>query len=161
MLRDWIMSLCGVAVVSAIALGLTPKGRVRNVTKLVCGLVTVIVLIKPVLGFDFSAYSMNLAEYGAAAETGANNLQDTNERLLRAIIEEECAAYILDKAQVLSLDATSVTVTAKWGDENAWYPYEAWLTVRGGEADRERLRNAIEADLGIPGERQHWDTFSD
>jgi len=155
-LREWIMSLCGVAVVSVIAMGLTPRGRVRSITKLVCGIVAIIALIKPVAGFDFGAYSMNLAQYREAMAGREEKLQNTNERLLRAIIEEECAAYILDKAQVLSVDTELVAVTAKWGDEGFWYPYEVRLELRSGEGERERLAALIEAELGIPRERQYW-----
>ena len=150
------MSLCGVGVGSLISLSLTPRGRVRNVTKLVCGIVAIITLIKPAVGFDFGAYSLNLARYREAIAGREEKLHNANERLLRTIIEEECAAYILDKAQVLSARAELVAVTAKWGVEGFWYPYEVRLKLHGGEREKELLSGLIEAELGIPWERQYW-----
>jgi hypothetical protein len=161
MLRQWILSICGVAVISVVAMSLTPRGSVRGITKLVCGVVAFIVLIKPFIGFDFDAYSINLAQYRAALEVRENNSRNTSERLLRTIIEEECAAYILDKAQELSLEAGTVAVTAKWGDGDVWYPYEVWVDVSGEGENKNRMRGLIEADLGIPEARQYWSSDED
>lgn len=158
MIRGWLLGIVGAAILSAIAMSLTPKGRVRDVTRLVCGIVMALSLIQPVLKLDFDAYSLNLSEYRGAADSITDSIQENNDRLSRLIIEEECAAYILDKAQVLGLTAVTASVTAKWGDEGCWYPYEAMLDIQGAQSDKDRLAAIIESELGIPRERQSWST---
>lgn len=156
LVRSWVIGVAGAAVLTGIALSLTPKGRVHNVLRFICGIVMVLALVSPVLDFDFEAYSINLSRYrdeAAAIETGAT---ETTDRLSRMIIEEECRAYILDKAQVVGLDCTSVSVTVKWGDEGCWYPYEAHVEAQGPEGPKNSLMGLIESDLGIPRDRQYF-----
>lgn len=156
LLHNWVLSLTGAALLSAFALAVTPKGRARSAVQLVCGAGMAIALVSPALHFDFEAYSMGLASYREAAAQAASRLEETNDRLSRTIIEEECAAYILDKAQVLGLEVELASVTAKWGDADCWYPYEATLRAGADELGRRYLAEIIQAELGIPPERQHW-----
>ena len=65
LIRTWILGVAGAAVLTGLALCLTPKGRVHSVLRLVCGAVMVIALVAPVLRFDFSSYAMDLARYRA------------------------------------------------------------------------------------------------
>lgn len=157
LLGQWIIGLAGAALFSAAAMALTPKGRVRDVTRLVCGVVTALALISPVKQLDMSLYSMNLAQYRQELEKKTEAVTQAGNRLSRAIIQEECCAYILDKAQVLGMDVGNVSVTVKWGDEQElWYPYEVSLEGAADSAGRQALARTIEAELGIPEERQVW-----
>ena len=73
--------------------------------------------------------------------------------LERTYIEEQCAAYILAKAGQVGAEVESVSVRAQWDDGAlVWYPREAVMTGRYSEA----LARAVEAELGIPPERQSW-----
>lgn len=154
-IRTWIMGLAGTALLSGIALTLTPKGSVKKVVELVSGVAVILAFIGPVIEFDFSAYSMNLAAYKDRLSVYETSIEETNERLSRTIIEEESAAYILDKAQVLGLSVSSARVAVKWGDEGCWYPYEVYIETQERTVMPE-LAGVIEADLGIPEERQYW-----
>ena len=157
LLRDWVLSLTGAALLGAFALALTPAGKVRRVTQLLCGVVMAIALISPLREFDFETYSMGMASYRDTAATAAARLDETNDRLSRTIIESECAAYILDKARARGLTPEEVTVTVKWGEALCWYPYEATLRTEADERVRRELSSIIEAELGIPAERLHWE----
>jgi hypothetical protein len=156
LIRTWILGVAGTAILTGLALSLTPRGRVHNVLRLICGTVMVLALISPVLRFDFAAYSLSLAQYREAAEGIAAGAAESTDRLSRTIIEEECAAYILDKAQVLGVTCSAVTVSVKWGDGGCWYPYEVYLEAQGQESAKNSLAGIMEAELGIPCERQHW-----
>ena len=61
----------------------------------------------------------------------------------------------MDKATQLGLDGLWAEVTARWSDEGFWYPWEARLG--GPESGRAELERLIEAELGIPAERQSWE----
>ena len=155
LIREWVLGVFRVSLLSAIALALTPKGKVQKVLRLLCGAAMAIALISPVMGFDFDSYSLSLARYRELRDSAAAAASETSQRLERVVIEQECAAYILDKAQAMGLDVTSASVSAKWGDSGCWYPYEVKITVPGGEK-LSGLAGVITSELGVPEERQYW-----
>ena len=157
LLRTWVLSLTGAALLCAFALALTPTGKVQRVVRLLCGVVMAIAMISPLRDFDFETYSMSLSSYRAAATAASAGLQETNDRLSRTIIEQECAAYIWDKAQSLGITPEEVTVTAKWGEAQCWYPHEATIRARASEGLRARLAETVQTDLGIPLQRLSWE----
>jgi len=154
-LHDWILGLSAAAVVAAVAVLLTPKGPVERVTRLVCGIMLAAVLVSPIAELDPDILALSLAEYREAAADMTDSLEDTTERLNRKYIEEECAAYILDEARALGMEDGQVEVSAKWGD-GCWVPWEADLSLSGTNIQKNELRGIIEAELGIPAERQNW-----
>lgn len=149
---NWIRGLAGVAVFSAIALTLTPSGRVKNVLRALCGLIMVIALLRPLIGIDLADYGRSLAKYRESLIARTDT--EAGDRLSRIIIENETRAYILDKAAGLGLAPQSVSVSARWAN-GFWVPDQVSVTGPTG-ADAEALSNLIEAQLGIPKDRQHW-----
>ena len=157
LIRPWIMSLTGAGLLSAFALAMTPRGRVRSVISLLCGVVLALCFVSPLLEFDYEALARSLTVYRDSGESIAVSAIEINSQLERVIIEGQTATYILDKAQVMGLKLGEVSVTAKRGDEGLWYPHEVSITEAGEKlAAQEKLRDAITADIGIPPERQYW-----
>ncbi len=154
-MREWILNLTGSATFCLLAMLLCPEGRVKKLLGLLCGIVMSVSLLSPVLEFEFDDYSEYMAKYRQEASEAAQSGTDEGERLKRTIIETECAAYILDKAKELSLDLNSVQVTASWSTEGFWYPYEVRVSILSEHTGYERLTSLIEAELGIPSERQY------
>ena len=153
---QWIVGLAASALIAGLALGVTPKGRVRSVLKLVTGAVMMIALVSPLTRFDLGLFSVNAEESREQLQTVQGNVDEAGGRLSRSVIEQECAAYILDKAQGLGIQVEAVSVTAKWGDEGVFYPYEAHITAQLSPDQKSALEEAIEAELGIAPERQYW-----
>ena len=158
LLKSWILSMTGAALLCAGALALTPEGRTRSAVRLLCGVVMAVTLLSPLQEMDLSVYSMSLASYRDAAAQSASRLDETNDRLSRTIIETESEAYIWDKARAVGLTPEEVTVTVKWGDALCWYPYEMTLRTAWEPWQRRELSATVEAELGIPEARQHWET---
>ena len=150
-LTEWLRALVGSAVFCALALALCPEGRPKRVLRAACGVVMAAALLSPVVELDMQALPEAIARYGEAARAVA----DGADRLNRTIIERECAAYILDKADALGLSASEASVTARWSEEGFWYPWECRVSC--AEGGRAALSRAIEAELGIPPERQSWE----
>ena len=150
-LADWVRAICGAAVLCSAAMSLCPEGRVKRVLRLVCGLVMTCALLSPVLEIDLDAYSSAISGYGEAARAAAEGAQAEARELNRAVIEEECAAYILDKAGELGAEVT-VRVETRTGGDGVPVPWSAELTGAQSEA----LASALETELGIPAERQVW-----
>lgn len=155
LLRNWLFGLAGAAIVCSLATALTPEGRWRKITGLVCGVVMVIALISPLKDFNVSDYGSQLSEYRNAADKAAGRSEEISESLNRTYIQEECEAYILDKAADLNAGVRT-EVTARWDTGGWWYPYEVKIVGDCGEAVKNKLTAVIEADLGIPAERQYW-----
>lgn len=154
-LREWLLTLSGAAAVCMLALTLCPEGRVRRVLRLICGAVMAITLLSPLREFDMDAYGASLARYRDEAAAAVAVAGETGDRLNRTIIERECAAYILDKADALGMTGASASVLAVW-NEGCWRPDQAEITAAATDAQRASLTAEIEAELGIPATRQYW-----
>jgi hypothetical protein len=155
-LRSWILGLAGAAMVTAAAMTVTPEGKVKKIVALICGLMTVIALIKPFIGLDYTNFSKFLTQYRNDAETFSSEIANENENLTRRIIEERCQAYILDKGKSLGISDLDVTVTAAWSEEGYWFPVGANLVTNADTLTRGKLSDCIEAELGIPQEELIW-----
>ena len=67
-MRQWMMSVTAASLISAIAMALTPAGRVRQVTKLACGLLCALAVASPVLKLDIGALAASMAAYEQRAQ---------------------------------------------------------------------------------------------
>ena len=81
---------------------------------------------------------------------------DSVERLNRTLIEQELCAYILDKAESVGVHTVSAEVEVAWDDAGYWYPVGASICCDATNEQREKLGALIEAELGIPADRQEW-----
>ena len=153
-LQDWVLRLCGAALAAGAALTLCPPGMARRVLRLACGLLLAVVLLSPAAELDWRNYAADLAAYRQAAQEAAARGEAAAAAGSRAIIEQECAAYVWDKAEELGVALEEVTVSAAWSSEGVWYPAEIRLRAPGGYAPE--LAAAIAGDLGIPEEVQEW-----
>ena len=152
-MKDWLVSVAAASLLSSAALALCPEGRVKRILRLVCGVMCALALASPVLALDVTTVSAAMAEYGQAAEKITSSAEEEKKMLERTYIEERCEAYILDKAAQLGAALSAASVLARWDEEAlVWFPWEASLN---GPQDI-RLSRAIEADLGIPAQRQRW-----
>jgi hypothetical protein len=120
---------------------------------MVCGLVCALVMLSPVLELDLDKLAVSMAVYEQQAQTILETEEEETKRLERTYIEEQCQAYILAKAAQQGTAVTAVTVQAQWDDEAlVWYPWSVTVT---GSYD-ETLSRCMEAELGIPAQRQEW-----
>lgn len=152
--RSWILGLSGAAIFCAVVTELCPSGSTKKILGLLCGSVMAVALISPFLQLDFSAYSLNMAKYRAQAETVSLSAKENADSYSRTLIEEQCRAYILDKALSLGVDIADASVKLKWNEGGFWYPVECSV-----EANYDvELAGFIECELGIGEENQKWGT---
>ena len=152
LLRTWIMGLAGAALLCAVCAELTPQGSVKTVQRAICGVVMSLALVSPLFKLDMGGYSLNLASYRKQAEEIASRGREISDSLSRTYIQEQCRAYILDKARLSGVPVTSASVELRWSGEGVWYPVAAEIE---GTYDR-ALADKIEEELGISRENQHW-----
>ena len=152
-MKQWIAGVAAVSVLAAMAMALTPPGRVKQVTKLVCGLMCALAVASPAARLDITSFAVGLASYEQRAREVTSQAEEEAKMLDRTYIEERCGAYILSKAAQLGAAASGAAVTARWDDgQLVWYPWSA--SVDG--AYHAGLAAVIESELGIPPERQSW-----
>lgn len=152
-MKAWLQGIVAASVISALALALTPPGRVRWVTRMACGILCSLAIVSPVLKLDMKALSVSIAAYEQAAEKVMETAAEESKMQERTYIEQECEAYILSKAEENGIPLGQVGVSARWDDEaGVWYPWSADLEG----AYSARLSVMLESLLGIPAERQTW-----
>ncbi len=156
---EWVRGIAGAALICAAATALTPKGKVKNVLKMLCGIVLIIAMLNPILKQDFLNVSMDISQYRNQADEIIGKSKEKENSLSRTIIEDELETYILDKAESLNAPLQSVEVSVKWGDEGCWYPYEVRLEADIPEREKYLISNSIEAELGVPNDRQYWSSY--
>ena len=148
--RAWLTSVVLVSVLLSAAQSLIPPGSVRKAAGFTGGLILLLVLLRPVLGADLERLTWDLEPYRAAIEERREELEAAGSAELAAVIAEETAAYISDKADALGL-AVTARVQVKTRD-GLPVPWAAELTGRRSE----ELAAWIEEELGIPRGRQDW-----
>ena len=156
LVRNWVLGLTAASFLTAIAMALTPKGRGRAATALVSGLVTIIVLVAPILEFDYHGFSQNILSFESSLELRAEEMEAVQESLQARIISERSATYILDKAKALGLADLEVEVATKVEAESFPTPYIVFLTGSYTEEQRRTLEAYLDGTFGIPAQRQIW-----
>lgn len=146
--RNWLLSLAGVALLTVLASLFPTSESLRRVTKLAGGVALTCLLFSPLVTFDYDAYAAALQDYHVSVSTDGA-VSDSSERLQRTVIESEMRTYILDKAAQCGVSLADAQVTLQWSTDGYWYPYAVRL-VTSGAAENSRLAQTIEADLGIP-----------
>ena len=96
-LRAWLLSLAGVALLTALASLFPTSVSLRRITKLAGGIALTCLLFSPLVTFDYDAYAAALQDYHVSVSTDGA-VSDSSERLQRTVIESEMRTYILDKA---------------------------------------------------------------
>lgn len=153
-LRTWLLGITGAAFLLALAEGLLPEGTGRRAARLAGGLLLFLILFRPVTGVDLSALPRQLEEY-SREERAAPTLAEENQRLTAAIIEEELAAYIVEKAAALGARC-GVEVTCREEENGLQVPDTIRLTGQFPEGVSTQLSQMLQEELGIPVQRQSY-----
>ena len=156
MIASVIRQLCAMSILCGAALSIAPAGVVKRVLELVCSAVLISAVAKPLIGVDFTAYALELARYKEREAEFVDNSEALRDRLNRLVIEEKYETYIMDKAEELGDEIGGAEVTARWSTEGCWVPWSVQIHCAGGTEEHRELSGRIEAELGIPAERQQW-----
>lgn len=148
LIRNWLLGVTCAAMVMAVAETLTPEGTVRRICRLAGGLVLALAAVNPVLKLDEGAISRALTEYRVTAEDYGAALVEKNNLLYKTIIEEETAAYILDKAKELGISC-HVEVVFAYDEQGNPYPSQVTVLGRLTQLQQDQLSRLIETDLGV------------
>lgn len=148
--RSWLTSIAAVTLMLTVVQTLVPEGTLRKISGFTGGLLLLAALLQPVLKTDLGRLRLDFSSYEEAIETRTAELDNAGKEELAAIIAGRTAAYISDKADALGVrvrvrveteerEGISIPVSVELEG-----PWSAELSVW------------IEAELGIPAERQVW-----
>lgn len=153
MFAQWLLSITACTIVISIAETLMPHGAVKQVGKMICGLVLLIMIVKPVASFPFEnlmSLEMPWEDY-LLAENQEMEIYYNNQ--LKSIIEEEVGTYILDKAKEAGISSRAVVpnyvvVHCILGEEGIYLPHE--IEIYGvAPSFQDFFIHLIEEDLAL------------
>lgn len=151
-----LRSICAASVFFGIALTLMPEGKEKRIASLCVTAALALMLLGLFRTIEWESYAVSLAEAAGASEAFSSGAETERRELNRLVIERSCGEYIMDKAAELSLSVKSVSVSARWSREEVWVPERVKIVLAEDGNGRGRLSSLIEAQLGIPGEKQEW-----
>lgn len=153
--RGWLLAVIAASLLCALADALMPRGAVKRVGKLVCGLVLMAAMLSPAVSLDLAEGQSWLEDYFAQLHGRAAELGEAVNREQKAIIERECGAYIVDKAAEFGWTCTA-RVVCEPTEEGVCLPVRAEVSGPLTEEAQARLRRILAEDLGIPEEAQFY-----
>ena len=158
--RSWLLTVIGASLICALADALMPQGAVRRVGRLVCGLVMLAAILSPLTELDISGGQRWLEDYLASLENREAELTETVNSQMKVIIEQEYAAYIVDKAAQMGLTC-GLRVECVLSEEGLYLPARIRVSGTLTEGERARIAQMIEKDLGVPQAEQLYITEED
>ena len=158
-LSGWITAVTAAAILSAVALTVTPDGGVKKVTQLVCGLVLTLTALTPVLSLRLQDVQLTLPE--PQEDRAYTKRVEAGQSVLKQLIQERTGAYIESKAQALGLDA-GVICEAEETEAGLFVPVSVKITAASplSEELRQTFSAWIAAECGIPAGRQQFVVLS-
>lgn len=156
LVRQWLLGVTAAAMVLSLADALVPEGGVKKVCRLAGGLALLLAAVNPVIGLlDGSALAGALDRWKEERQSFALELEEQRDGFYLAIIEEETAAYVMDKARELGFDCVA-EVTYGYDEEGVPRPWEIAARGEWTEGQREALSRVLEEELGVPAQRQFF-----
>lgn len=147
-LRTWIIGVTVSAMVLAAAQALMPEGPIKRVGRLTGGLILVLALLHPLVSLEYA----DLPDLRSELTEGTKRGEET---AMKSIIEQELAAYIVDKGVALGAEVTAA-VTCVPDENGVPIPQKAVVTGSLAPNQRDALSALVKNDLGIPIEGQFF-----
>lgn len=156
-MSELMRRICLLSCFFGTAVSLIPEKGTKQIAQILCTCILVICILEPFSSFNWTAFSTELALYRENERKLTENTERTRQALNRAVIEEEYTSYIFDIAEKRGVIPEKVKVEVIWSDEGIWIPEGTYIECKETGADIDTLSGQIEAELGIPKERQQWE----
>ncbi len=154
-LRQWICGVTCAAMIAALCQAIIPKGPAARVGRLAAGLLVALAAMRPFFGLDLEGIGQELRTAGESRQAYVQTLERQNEELWKEVIEQDTAAYILDKAKSQGIDC-GAEVTCAAGGDGALYPERVRIVGALTEQQREQISWLLRDELGVPPDRQEF-----
>lgn len=155
-MESGIRALCAISILCGLLFRLTPEGSVRKSMAFVCSVVLLACVLSSVKNLELDDYALRLSLTREREQEFLLHADEARNALDRLVIEREYGSYIMDTAELLGIPLQSAEVLAEWSLEGLWVPRSVILYGSPEEEGKRILSDRIQADLGIPTERQEW-----
>lgn len=153
---SWLIGVTCAALIAAVVDGLMPNGPVKQVGKLACTLMLMWAVLRPLLSLQPDDPFEDLGRFSLQVETQQEQLSDRNGGLLKKLIEQQIAAYIVDKAAGSGLSC-QVEVTCEQGEAGTWIPCSVYVYAEEfSSGQREELTELIWNEIGVSAQQLVW-----
>ena len=154
--KSYLFSVIVACMITTIVKSIAVNSKSRKALELVCGLLIVLSLLRPLGGVNAEQLSTAIGKILSQTEDAERESRAYNARITSDIIKEKTETYIWDKAAEEAFVPTRVSVDMRFGET---YPYAACVTIKGPYTDlqKKRIGDWIASALAIPEESQQWE----
>lgn len=145
LIRQWLLSVTGAAILAALADGVMPEGGIRQVGRLACGLMLLAAVLRPLAGLDMTDFPEELL-YDIPH---SQQLEEETHRRMKQLIEEEFSAYSMDKAQAMGI-ACGIRVCCQQEESGIFLPRGAEISGITEREEQEAVAAMLRVELGLP-----------
>lgn len=153
-MRSWLLSITCAAMIAALADALCPNGFPRKLVRFAGGLLLLLAVLSPIKRLDGGELSDIFAKYQVQYGGYAETMTAENQERTKAIIAQQTAAYISDKAAALGIEKAQVRVTCRLTEEGFSVPESVEVRGKGEQTAWDALSQAITADFALEPEAQ-------
>lgn len=145
LVKEWLLSVTGAAILAALADSLMPEGSAKRVGQLVCGMVLLIAVLKPLGNIEVTEFSTTWVYDELQIK---QQLQEGANIRMKSIIEEKLSAYSMDKAAELGLDCEAKVFCSR-NEDGTFLPDRIEISGVMGHEEQETLVAFMEEELGV------------
>ena len=153
-MNNWLFSVVCAAMVAAVASALSPKGFPRQLARYAGGLLVLLAVLGPVKRLDSNAIGDAMANLKGRYSGYTEAFSQQNTEVTKAIIAEETAAYISDKAAGLGITQCRVEVRCRMTEEGFPAPDTVRVEGCGDEEAWQALSRTIAEDFAVEASAQ-------
>ncbi len=153
-IKSWLVSIVCAAMVAAVADALSPKGFPKQLARYAGGLLVLLAVLGPVKRLDSNVIGDAMADLKGRYSGYTEAFAAQNGEVTKAIIAEETAAYISDKAAGLGITQCRVEVRCRLTEEGFPAPETVRVEGCGDEKAWQALSRAITADFAVEASAQ-------
>lgn len=152
-MSNWLIGITCAALLAAVARSLMPAGAVRQVGNLICALLLLFAVLKPLkLNVDLDG---TIGDITSQIQKREQELEKKSGQILKTLIEQESGAYIVDKAAQLGV-VCSAQVSCAFGAGGVWLPARVRISGQFTPEQRRTMEEMISAELGIEASEQEF-----
>lgn len=146
--RELVLSLAACAIICSLAALVAGNGIFGRLTRLVGGVLMVLILLRSLTGSDWGDIESLLRGFTYSDES----LKKTEDEEVQRLIQRSYNAYISSRAEELGLDCEARVVFSN--DSTTPVSVEVYYGKRPGMEKVNALKTVIADELGIPAEAQ-------
>ena len=154
-MKQYLMSLCVVCILFSVMSALVTDKKWKKILDYMCSLVLILVVISPLFKIDLNEieqyFDLEATEFGWGIEENAYE-----DDILCSLIKERSEEYILEEALRMGMEVEAHVVLGDGGTYQI--PIAVQICGSCSDFEKEVLSTVISNDLGIPPEKQIWNS---